>query len=355
MYAESLEQSFLLILQNHLKSMHLPFNNLFFSFYESRNRCGLSFLHSRWYRAVFLSGSHFKGHSREIEVTIHSVTNQLSLFSTRVKCDELVVIVVGGSCISFFPSSWLGMGAFSHSDTNQLLLWMNRSYAMSGCSRRFQIEHSVTMPDSHLRIRSSVSWSGRCIQGVEGKRLCCFCLLILLFHSEWSAWEWLRFLCITLQFYLFIWLFWKGESENGRKRIGFGWWFASFWMGWMTERMALFEKHLKWISLNSFWVEWRVGWSVGVRLVGELGWNGVRIVSNENQWGMSWRRVVERLWYSMWVQVEISKVVEKPVAHKSVVHVALSGTVGYEPFFKWRVWVQEQIGRRVSGLCGCLG
>ena len=32
--------------------------------------------------------------------------------------------------------------------------------------------------------------------------------------------------------------------------------------------------------------------------------------------------------------MEISKVVEKPVAHKSVVHVALSGTVGYEPFFE---------------------
>ena len=32
--------------------------------------------------------------------------------------------------------------------------------------------------------------------------------------------------------------------------------------------------------------------------------------------------------------MEIGKVVEKPVLHKSVVHVALSGTVGYEPFFK---------------------
>ena len=49
---------------------------------------------------------------------------------------------------------------------------------------------------------------------------------------------------------------------------------------------------------------------------------------------MSWRRVVERLRYSMRVQVEIGKVVEKPVAHKSVVHVALSGTVGYEPSFE---------------------
>ena len=34
------------------------------SFYKSRNRCGLSFLHSRCYRAVCLSESHFKGHSR---------------------------------------------------------------------------------------------------------------------------------------------------------------------------------------------------------------------------------------------------------------------------------------------------
>ena len=32
--------------------------------------------------------------------------------------------------------------------------------------------------------------------------------------------------------------------------------------------------------------------------------------------------------------METSKVVEKPVAHKSIVHVALSDTVGYEPFFE---------------------
>ena len=44
-------------------------------------------------------------------------------------------------------------------------------------------------------------------------------LLILPFHSEWSAGEQLRFLCAMLLFYTFIWLFWKGESENGRERI----------------------------------------------------------------------------------------------------------------------------------------
>ena len=49
---------------------------------------------------------------------------------------------------------------------------------------------------------------------------------------------------------------------------------------------------------------------------------------------MSWRRVIECNSCSMRVQMEISKVVEKPVAHKSVVHVALSGTFRYEPFFK---------------------
>ena len=43
------------------------------------------------------------------------------------------------------------------------------------------------------------------------------------------------------------------------------------------------ERELGWISLNSFRVEWRVMWSVEVRLVGELGWNGVWIISNENQ------------------------------------------------------------------------
>ena len=207
MFTESLEQSFLLILKNHLKSMHLPFNNFLLSFYESRNRCGLSFLHSRWYRAVCSSESHFKGHSRQIVVTFNSVTNQLSLSSTRIECDELVVIVVGGSCTSFFPSSWLGMSAFSHSDTNQLFLWTNRTFVVSSCSRRYRIGHNATITDSHLRVRSSVIWCGRCAQGVKGKHFGGSYSLILSFHSEWNVWEWLWFLCITLQFCLFIWLF----------------------------------------------------------------------------------------------------------------------------------------------------
>ena len=37
--------------------------------------------------------------------------------------------------------------------------------------------------------------------------------------------------------------------------------------GWIVE----VERELGWISLNSLWVEWRVGWSVGVRLIGEVG------------------------------------------------------------------------------------
>ena len=61
---------------------------------------------------------------------------------------------------------------------------------------------------------------------------------------------------------------------------------------------------------------------------------GVWIISYGNQWVMSWRRVVECNSYSIRVQMEISKVVEKPVAHKSVVHVALTGTIRYEPFVK---------------------
>ena len=77
-----------------------------------------------------------------------------------------------------------------------------------------------------------------------------------------------------------------------------------------------------------------MGWSVGIGLVGEMGCVEVWIISNENQWVMSWRRVIECNSCSMWVQMEISKVVEKPVAHKSVVHVALTGTVGYEPSFE---------------------
>ena len=77
-----------------------------------------------------------------------------------------------------------------------------------------------------------------------------------------------------------------------------------------------------------------MGWSVGIGLVGEMGCVRVWIISNENQWGMSWRRVIECNSCSMWVQMEIGKVVEKPVAHKSVVHVALTGTIRYESFFK---------------------
>ena len=77
-----------------------------------------------------------------------------------------------------------------------------------------------------------------------------------------------------------------------------------------------------------------MGWSVGIGLVGEMGCVEVWIISNGNQWDMSWRRVIECNSCSMRVQMEISKVVEKPVAHKSVVHVALTGTIRYEPFFK---------------------
>ncbi len=77
-----------------------------------------------------------------------------------------------------------------------------------------------------------------------------------------------------------------------------------------------------------------MGWSVGIGLVGEMGCVEVWITSNGNQWDMSWRRVIECNSCSMRVQMEISKVVEKPVAHKSVVHVALTGTFRYEQFFK---------------------
>ena len=77
-----------------------------------------------------------------------------------------------------------------------------------------------------------------------------------------------------------------------------------------------------------------MGWDMEIGLVGEMGCVEVWIISYGNQWGMSWRRVIECNSCSMRVQVEIGKVVKKPVAHKSVVHVALSGTIRYEPFFK---------------------
>ena len=48
----------------------------------------------------------------------------------------------------------------------------------------------------------------------------------------------------------------------------------------MTERIALFEKELGWILLNSLWVYKGVGWSEEVGLVGQLGCVEVRIISN---------------------------------------------------------------------------
>ena len=77
-----------------------------------------------------------------------------------------------------------------------------------------------------------------------------------------------------------------------------------------------------------------MGWDKEIVLVGDMRCVEVWIISNENQWVMSWRRVIGCNSCSMWVQMEISKVVEKPVGHKSVVHVALSGTIRYEPFFE---------------------
>ena len=77
-----------------------------------------------------------------------------------------------------------------------------------------------------------------------------------------------------------------------------------------------------------------MGWDKEIGLVGEMGCVEVWIISYGNQWGMSWRRVIECNSCSMWVQMEIGKVVEKPVLHKSVVHVVSRGTIRYESFSK---------------------
>ena len=39
-------------------------------------------------------------------------------------------------------------------------------------------------------------------------------------HSEWTVEEWVWCLFVSLLFLLFIWLFWKGESENERNENG---------------------------------------------------------------------------------------------------------------------------------------
>ncbi len=39
-------------------------------------------------------------------------------------------------------------------------------------------------------------------------------------HSEWTVEEWVWCLFVSQLFLLFIWLFWKGESENERNENG---------------------------------------------------------------------------------------------------------------------------------------
>ena len=49
---------------------------------------------------------------------------------------------------------------------------------------------------------------------------------------------------------------------------------------------------------------------------------------------MNRKWITECDFHQIHTNVDISKVVEKPVAHKSVVHVALTGTIRYEPPFE---------------------
>ena len=49
---------------------------------------------------------------------------------------------------------------------------------------------------------------------------------------------------------------------------------------------------------------------------------------------MNRKWIAECDFHQIHTKVEIDKVMEKPVAHKSVVHVALTGTIRYESFFE---------------------
>ena len=49
---------------------------------------------------------------------------------------------------------------------------------------------------------------------------------------------------------------------------------------------------------------------------------------------MNGKWIAECDFHQIHTKVEIDKVMEKPVAHKSVVHVAFRGTAGYESFFE---------------------
>ena len=62
---------------------------------------------------------------------------------------------------------------------------------------------------------------------------------------------------------------------------------------------------------------------------------------------MNRKWIAECDFHQIYTNVEISKAMKKRVSHKSVVHVALSGTVGYELSFRRCVRSEKQVGSRV--------
>ena len=159
---------------------------------------------------------------------------------------------------------------------------------------------------------------------------------------------------------LCIWMLWKRvvsskENEKGGEVSHF----TLVWMCCVFERIALFEEEFKSISSNPGWFQRKMMHNTGTECEDGIRWGNIRKERGDpfiwNWRGMNGKWIAECDFHQIHTNVEISKSMKERVSHKSVVHVALSGTVGYEPSVRRCVWVQEQIGRRVSGLCGCLG
>ena len=159
---------------------------------------------------------------------------------------------------------------------------------------------------------------------------------------------------------LCIWMLWKRvvsskENEKGGEVSHL----TLVWMCCVFERISLLERELGSISTNQVWFQRETDWSAGAEYRDESelceGMKGNEDPFIWNWRGMKRKWIAECDFHQIHTNVEISKSMKERVSHKSVVHVALSGTVGYEPSVRRCVWVQEQIGRRVSGLCGSLG
>ena len=95
------------------------------------------------------------------------------------------------------------------------------------------------------------------------------------------------------------------------------------------------EGELGSISTKQVWFQREMNRSAGLKCRDGNGWyegmKGNADASICNWRGMKRKWIAECDFHQIHTNVEISKSMKERVSHKSVVHVALSGTVGYEP------------------------